>query len=91
MKYRVVRASFTTKELRAMPKVHSGFLVTSCLAINEIEPSLRLLTLNTRSRERPISNPALEEYAFCQFQMIERSRGSKIIEYLTLLGDYQTV
>lgn len=91
MKDRLFRVSFTTKELRAMPKIHSGFLVTSCLAINEIGLSLRLflMTMNTRSKERPISNPALEEYAFCQFQMIERSLGSKAIEYLNLLGDYQ--
>ena len=75
-----------------MPKVHSGFFVTTCLAINEIGLSLRLflMSMNARSKERPISDPALQEYAFAQYQMVERSLGSKIVEYLNMLGDYQT-
>ncbi|MBD8663019.1 hypothetical protein IFT59_07105 [Rhizobium sp. CFBP 8752] len=92
MKDHLVRVTFTTDELRKMPKVHSGFFVTSCLAINEIGLSLRLflMSMNARSKERPISDPALEEYAFAQYQMVERGLGSKIVEYLNLLGDYQT-
>ncbi|TAY31783.1 hypothetical protein ELH93_03720 [Rhizobium leguminosarum] len=92
MKDHLVRVTFTTDELRKMPMVHSGFFVTSCLAINEIGLSLRLflMSMNTRSKERPISDSALEEYAFCQHQMVERSLGSKVVEYLNMFGDYQT-
>jgi hypothetical protein len=46
--------------------------------------------MNARSSERPISDPALQEYAFAQYQMVERGLGSKIVEYLNMLGDYQT-
>jgi hypothetical protein len=91
MKNFLIRVNFTTEELRGMPKLHSGFFVTSCLAVNEIWLSLRLylMTMNTLPKEKQISDPALREYAFCQFQMIERGLGSKIFEYLNLLGDYK--
>lgn len=92
MKEQLTRVTFTTQELRRLPRAHSGFFVASCLAINEIGLSLRLflMCLNTRSKDRPIKDGALEEYAFAQFQMIERSLGAKCIEYLNMLGDYQT-
>lgn len=92
MKDRLTRVTFTTEELRKLPRTHSGFFVSSCLAINEIGLTLRLflMCLNTRSKKRPISDGPLEEYAFAQFQMLERTLGSKCLEYLNMLGNYQT-
>lgn len=86
------RIDFTTTELRQVPKLHSGFLVTSCLAINDISLSLRLLlmALNSKSKLSANADDAMTEFVFSQLQMIERGLGAKIYEYLNMLGAYHT-
>lgn len=81
------RLNFSMEELRSIPASHAGFLVTSCLANNEINVFVRLylMSLNTVSHKRPISDDALNEYAYVQCVILQRHISAKVFEYLNMI------
>lgn len=84
------KIEFTTAELKKLPKVHAGFLVGSCLAVNDISivQKTLLLAQNTRVGHWPTDSEALQEVAFAQALVLERNLSAKVFEYLKMLCDY---
>jgi len=88
---KLTKIEFTTGELRKLPSVHAGFLVGSCLAINEITILQRILILasNTPTASGPICNKELQEIADIQFIVLERNLSAKVFEYLRMVDGYK--
>lgn len=85
------KVTFTSGELRGLPSIHSGALVSTCLAINEINSFLKitLLAENSGPPARDISEDILTEIAHSETIIYIRNLSSKILEYMNMIGDYK--
>ncbi len=89
-KEKLAKIEFTTKELRKLNPVHSGFLASTCLAVNDIIVVQKVLlqALNTRNLHGKIKDETLQEIAFTQTNILERILAANLYEYMDMVGKY---
>lgn len=81
----------TNKELRNIPDAHLGFLISSCLAITELNILLKplIMSLNSRKEANAPNDKCLQEIAFVHEIIFQRNVASKLYEYINSLSVYQ--
>lgn len=86
----LARVALTTTELRKIPPKHAGFLVASCLAIDDIllGHKLLLLALNSRLKLQRDPDGPFKEIAFAEERALSRGLAAKLFEFLNLLDEY---
>lgn len=91
MKGRLYRIGFSANDLKSVPEAQAAFMVSSCIAINDITTFLRLflMALNGRRFQDEKIDDVVSEFALTQALVIQRTLSGKLKEYLHMCRQYQ--